>query len=186
LIELLHTVLVISFVSVTGLLFAVTLVHRLRVRHVIMTWRASRPGAMPAWPIMFIGVVGLLYLYAINTGSGVPDLIFAAYLLGGVFWFAASLIAGTVIVTRHGVVHGIGRPGSALPWVQISDWFEVPTGRRTHFVFLFNAAGGGRQRIELPVPVPQVERFRFLVRDHLDDRIAAPIHHPAGRTEQHG
>lgn len=181
-----HTVLVIGFVSVTGALLALTLVHRLRVRSVVLTWRAPRTGALPVWPILFIGLVVILYVFAANTVPGIPGTIFGGYVLGGVLWLVSSLMSGAVMVTDFGVVREFGRPGDAIAWMQVEDYFEVTEGARTYFVFIYEAPDGRHRRLELAVPARHVDRFRRIVRAHVDDRIEMPVTHTVGRKALEG
>jgi hypothetical protein len=163
----LHSALVVAFVSVTALLFVLTLVHRVRVRRVVMTWRAAGR-SLPAWPVLFLGAVALLLLYADNTGSSLPISLFVGYLLGGLLWLGSSVLSGSVVVTDYGIVPEIGRPREAIAWMQISDYFEVVGPRRTHFVFMYHAPEGRRERLEIAVPAARAREFKRIVARKLD------------------
>jgi hypothetical protein len=177
----LHTVLVLAFVGVTALLLGVTVVHRMRIRNVRMTWRSGRIGSLPIWPVVFIGIVAVFLVYAGNTFPVISLDVFSGYLLGGILWFCAVLISSTVVVTEYGVIPEVGRTGEAVGWGQIKDYFEVPVEKQTHFVFIYADFLGDRNRIEITVPASHEERFRRILRDKLDSRIESPVTREASR-----
>jgi len=170
----LHTILVIAFVGVTALLLSLTVMQRIRIRRVRMTWRSGRVTRLPIWPIIFIGAVAVFLVYAQNTFPVVRISIFAGYLFGGMLWFIAVMLSSTSVITDYGIVPEIGRSGKAIAWGQVSDYFEVPEGRRTYFVFIYEDLLGARRRLELAVPAIEVDRFRSIVRSKLDVRIEYP------------
>jgi hypothetical protein len=184
--ETVHSVLVIGFVAVTGSLLALTLVHRMRVRSVVLTWRSPRTATRPVWPILFIGLVLILYVFAANAVPDVPGTIFGGYLAGGVLWLMSSLASGSVMVTDFGVVREFGKPGDAVAWMQVEDYFEATDDSRTIFVFIYEAENGQHRRLEVPVPAGHVDRFRRIIRAHVDDRIEAPVTHTVGRKALEG
>ncbi len=167
-ISTLHTILVVSFVVVTGVLLAMTIVQRVRVRGVRMTWISPRKGSLPVWPTVFMGVVLVFMLYSSNTVAPVSGMVFAGYFVGGFLWFAAVVLSGSVMVTEYGVIPEAGRSGDAVGWGQVFDWFEQEDGKRVHFSFLYQDFLGERKRLDLQVPEPQAERFRRFVRSRLD------------------
>ena len=168
----LHTVLVAAFLAVTAVLLTVTVVQRIRIQDVVLTW--PRLSLASVWPVVFVGVIVLLGVFAGNTAGPVPDWVFLGYVTGGTMWFAAVLLGTSVVVSRHGVVCGFGRREHALPWVQVTDYFEIPAGKRTIFVFLHRTDRGPGGRLEVPVPRAEVDRFRFLVDERLEQRPSAP------------
>ena len=172
-VSLLHTALVLAFLAVTAILLGVTILQRTRIREVVMTW--PRLSLASAWPVTFVGLIAVLAVFASNTASTVPAWIFAGYIGGGLMWFASSVLGSSIVVSRHGVVCGFTLRENALPWVQVTDYFEREDGRRTLFVFLYQTTDGECGRLEVPVPRPDVERFRFLVDERLEQRpLSAP------------
>jgi hypothetical protein len=184
--ETVHSVLVIGFVAVTGSLLGLTLVHRMRVRSVVLTWRSPRTATRPVWPILFVGLVLILYVFAANAVPDVPGTIFGGYVAGGVLWLMSSLASGSVMVTDFGVVREFGKPGDAVAWMQVEDYFEATDDSRTIFVFIYEAENGQHRRLEVPVPAGHVDRFRRIVRAHVDDRIETPVTHTVGRKALEG
>lgn len=170
----LHTVLVLAFVGVTALLLGVTLVHRMRVRDVRMSWCSARGGSLPIWPIVFIGIVAVFLVYAGNTVPVISFEIFSGYLLGGLLWFSAVLLSSSVVVTEYGVIPELGRTGEAVGWGQVRDYFEVSAGKQIHFVFIYSDFLGEKNRMEITVPSTRERRFRRILREKLDTRIESP------------
>lgn len=164
----LHTVLVISFVAVTGGLLALTLVQRLRVRGIRMTWLSSSRASFPVWPTVFMGVVLVFLLYSHNTVSPVSPVVFLGYFTGGMLWFVSVVLSAAVVVTEYGVIPEAGRAGEAVGWGQVFDYFEVEEHKRIHFAFMYQDFLGERKRLDLSVPLQHADRFRRMVRAKLD------------------
>ncbi|MFT4603756.1 MAG: hypothetical protein ACI9W4_000472 [Rhodothermales bacterium] len=176
---LFHTILVAAFLSVTAALLLLTIYQRVRVADPLLSWQAV--SVMAAWPVTFVGMIGLLALYAANAGSSVPGWIFAGYVMGGGLWFASVVVGASVVVSRHGLVAGLGRRESALPWCQVTDYFEAQSGRKTHFVFLYKNGGQTEaSRLDVPVPAAHLERFRLLVAERLEQRHIKPAERVRG------
>lgn len=138
------------------------------------------------WPILFIGLVLIIYIFATNAVPDVPDLVFGGYVIGGFLWLMSSLLSGSVVVTDFGVLREFGKPGDTLAWMQVEDYFEIADGSRTHFVFIYEAEDGQHRRLEFPVPAAHVDRFRRIVRLHVDDRIETPVARAVGRKALEG
>ncbi len=176
---LFHTILVAAFLSVTAALFLLTVYQRIRVADPLLSWHSVSVTA--AWPVTFVGMIGLLALYAVNTGSSVPGWVFLGYVTGGGLWFASVVVGATVIVSRHGLVAGLGRRESALPWCQVTDYFEAQSGHKTQFVFLYQSSGQTEtMRLDVPVPAVHLERFRLLVAERLEQRQIKPAERVRG------
>lgn len=175
-----HLVLVIAFVSVTASLLSLTVVQRIRIRRVRMTWRSGRVNKIPIWPILFIGVVTVFLVYAQNIVPSIHISVYVGYLVGGVLWFLAMIMSSTSVITDYGIIPEIGRSGEAVAWGQIADYFEVEDGRCTYFVFIYQDFVGVRRRLELAVPAIEVERFLRIVRSKLDIRIEDPVRQITG------
>ncbi|MCZ6704741.1 MAG: hypothetical protein O6942_02450 [Bacteroidetes bacterium] len=171
-----HLILVISFVSVTALLLSLTVLQRIRIRRVRMTWRSSRVSRVPIWPILFVGAVTVFLVYAQNIFPAIHLSVYLGYLLGGILWFIAVILSSTSVITDYGIIPEIGRSGEAVAWGQISDYFEVKDERRVYFVFIYQDFIGVRQRLELAVPVIEVDRFLSIVRSKLDIRVEESVY----------
>ena len=183
-VDLLHMVLVIAFVGVTGSLLALTVIRRLRVRRVVLSWRSVSPARLPMWPILFMGIVAVLNVYAANAMPGNSSDVFAGYLFGAVLWLASSLLGGTVFVTELGIIRDTSRADESIAWVQVSDWFEA--GRGSVFVFIYEASDGTHRRLELPVPLEHVESLRRYLRFRFEEPVVLPVARSVGRTALEG
>lgn len=174
-INTLHTILVISFVAVTAVLLSMTLMQRLRIRGVCMTWRSGKIGSLPIWPTLFMGIVAVFLVYAQNTIESVSLTVFIGYFAGGMLWFFAVALSSTVVVTDYGMIPEAGRSGEAVGWRQISDYFEVQEEKRVHFTFLYQDYFGERKRLDLVVPFQEVDRFRSILRAKLDSQFEETV-----------
>lgn len=174
-----HTILVIAFLLVTGALLGLTFHQRRSVRDAIFSWQA--PDVSIAWPITFVGVIALLAMYAFNTQSIVSSWVFVGYVAGGLMWFSSTVLSSSVIVSSHGLVAGLGRRDTTLPWCQITDHFELDRDKKTLFVFLYRTQEKGTQRLEVSVPSAHVPRFRLVVSERLEQRTARSRERTPGR-----
>lgn len=172
-INTLHIALVASFVAVTGVLLGMTIVQRIRIRGVRMTWISTRLGGLPVWPTAFMGLVLVFMLYSSNTLASVDASVFLGYFLGGLLWFVAVYLSGSIVVTEYGIIPESGRSGDAVGWGQIFDWFEQEDEKRFRFSFLYQDFVGERKRLDLTVPGPQADAFRLMVRTKLDSSVDA-------------
>ncbi len=145
-----------------------------------MTWRSVRIKHIPFWPIVFIGVVAVFLVYAQNTFPDVQIQIYAGYLLGGVIWFVAALLASSSVITDYGIIPELGKSGEAIAWGQIIDYFEVEEGKQVHFGFIYQDFLGERKRLEISVPHAEVDRFREILRSQLDSRMDVLEKHEMG------
>lgn len=175
-INTLHIILVVSFVAVTGVLLAMTTVQRIRIRGIRMTWFSARLGSLPVWPTLFMGLVVVFMLYSSNTVTPVSGEVFAGYFLGGMLWFAAVALSGSVIVTEYGIIPEAGRSSEAVGWGQVFDWFEQEDEKRSQVTFLYQDLIGERKRLDVIVPRPHMEQFRRMVRTKLDGPSEVPTH----------
>lgn len=184
--ETLHQLLVGGFVGVTALLLAVTVTNRLRTKHVILSWHSGPLFGLPRWPSLFLGLLLAFFVFALLTQSNVPILIFGGYLLGGVFWFSAALLASTFHVTQHGLVHQINRAGSAIAWGQVVDYFVAAKDKEQRYVFFYLDETGTRRRLELRVPAAYHEVFNNIVSAHLDARFDFAMQQAYGKKALEG
>lgn len=167
---MLHTGLLIGFVSVTALLMLVTIANRLRVKHMLMSWRTGRCYGFPVLPTLFIVLVLGFLSYAVMSVQDVQPLLFTGYLVGGVFWFVSVLFSSSVIVTDFGLLSHVGRASRGVAWGQIVDYFEMRRGTAREYVFFFIDEAGVRRRFEVSVPVGQQDRFEEIIAHKLDAR----------------
>ena len=182
----LHSVLLVGFLSVTLLLFLVTLINRMRVQHPILVWRPTGLSGLPLWPSVFVGTVLLLLVLACMVGQPVRPEVFAGYLLGGLFWFVASWLSCSVVVTEYGVVRNINRTADTMAWGQSVDYFFREESEQACYVFFFMDSKGRRQRFELWVPVTYQKRFQHVVKAKLDARFEFSMRQAYGKKALEG
>jgi hypothetical protein len=139
-----------------------------------MSWHAGSWRSIPVWPTLFMGLIIVFLVYAQNTGPSVSMSVFAGYFVGGMAWFVAVAMSSSVVVTEYGMIPEAGRSSDAVGWGQVSDYFEVEEGKRTHFAFMYQDFLGERKRLDLYVPVQNADRFRSLVRSKLDVQLDLP------------
>ncbi len=68
-----------------------------------------------------------------------------------------------------------------MGWGPVADIVEVEDGKRAHFAVLDEDFMRKRQRLDLLVPMQNVERFRSLIRSKLDVQIDHPVHRISSR-----
>ena len=180
LLPILHTVLLASFLAVTVLLALVTAANRLRMRHVLMSWRAGRPLAFPVGPALFVTLVLAFLAYTLASGRDLSPLLFAGYLAGGGLWFVSGLFSAAFVVTGCGLIRNTGRTGQAVGWGQVVDYFETVRGDRHDYVFIYLDGDGVRRRLEMSVPADLQARFQEILDEHLDGRFDFPVEETLG------
>lgn len=180
LIALLHTALLTAFVVVTALLMLVTVANRLRLRNVRLSWRGEGSFAFPIAPTLFITAVLACLAYAALSEAALSPLLFAGYLLGGVFWFVSGLFTAAFTVTDCGLVRNGRRVSHAIGWGQIVDYFEQPHEGRHRFVFFYLDRAGHRRRFEVDVPTGRYEAFQGLVAERLETRFDPMVEERVG------
>ena len=167
-----HLLVLLAFIGVTSMLMLVTVVNRVRVRDVILSWPNGRFFGLPVWATLFLAtVLGFLGVAVLQDQLFFP-MIFTGYLMGGTFWFAAAVIMSSVHVTPHGLILNVNRNGRALLWTQIVDYFEFGDEREGGIVFFYLDGEGARNRLQLRVPGPYRKRFSQVVRSLLGSRFA--------------
>jgi len=184
--DTLHIILLIGFIGVTSLLMVITVANRLRMRGMLLSWRTGRFFGLPVWPMTFLVVVALLWGYSLAAGQPTPSGVFAGYLVGGLFWFVAILLANALVVTEVGIIRTMKRPRRMLAWGQVVDYFEVPNGDYHHYVFLYEDEAGVRRRFELKVPASRRDRFHRIVRAKIDARMDFGVQQAYGKKALEG
>ena len=184
--RIVHLILEIGFLFVTFLLLAVTVVNRMRVRQVLLTWRHGAPFGVPLWPTVFLVTVFGFFGSALLMGWPLSVWVLAGYLVGGACWLAAGVLSASVLVTEHGIVQSANRADQAVAWRQMVDYFEQPAGHYAVYVFFYLDASDRRCRLELVVPASQQAAFRRLVREKLDARFDLSAQQVYGKSAMEG
>ena len=168
----LHLILQTGFLAVTFLILLVTVVNRMRVRRVRLSWQRGSLWGLPLWPTLFLVAVLVFFgtLYATGRETPTTTVIFVGYLMGGICWFSAALISASTLVTEYGLLEHVNRAERAVPWSQVVDYFEVAQGNQQRFVFFYLDHTDTRRRLELSVPRSRYAPFVKIVREKIDSR----------------
>lgn len=164
----LQMALLIGFLVATALLFGLTLVNRLRLSGVLVTWRTGAVFRLPAGPLVFLVLVTALMTVAAVAQPAPPLWLFGGYLLGGGLWLAAASLASATVATRQGLVRHLNRPTEQLAWNRVVDYFARPERAGQRFVFFYLDARRQRQRFDVWVPAPYLPAFERVLRQHVD------------------
>ena len=163
----LHLIVQVGFVSVTCLLLIVTVMNRMRVRHVRLSWRTGRLLGFPLWPTVFLGAMLLFFVGALVIAQAFPLKMVAGYVVGGLLWFASSLLSASVLVTEHGLIYHPNRAGHAVAWEQVTDYFKTTAGRTCYYVLFYLDATDTRRRLEVNPPQAQHAAFAQIMAEKL-------------------
>ena len=186
----LHWMALAAFVGVTSVAMLVAVMSRLRIRNPLLVWRTGPLTRLPLGPSLFLLVVAVGIGYPVVQGHSVPPAVLLGYPAGGVFWFVATWLAQSVLVTEHGVVPDVTRPHCAVPWRAVVDYVVTTRDDQPHFIFVYRRDGDPPQRLDLPVPSVHAEAVRDLVRRKLDHRFReaamGPRDTPVDRPDEPG
>lgn len=182
----LHFILQFGFIGVTLLLLLVTIVNRMRVQHVLLSWRKGPLGGLPVWPAAFLGSVIIFLALAFFAEQPVPLSIFGGYLTGGVLWMLAGWLSATVLVSDYGLVCDPNRSDQAVAWDQVVDYFECTTRNKQRYVFFYLDATDCRRRLDFVVPPAHRDVFGQIIQDRVDARFDLTMQRVYGKKELEG
>lgn len=168
--SVLHLLVLSAFVGVTSVAMLVALISRLRIQRTLLVWRTGPVTGIPIGPSLFLGLVAAALGYSAWTGVSVPTHVLIGYPAGGLFWFAATWLARSVVVTEYGMIHDVSRISRAVAWGQVVDYFTTHRDGRLLFVFLYLDDDDTRQRLDLHVPETHAGPFHHIVDRKLDAR----------------
>lgn len=166
-----HAVALTLFVGGTSVSMLAAIVRRLRIRRPMLVWCAQGVTRVLIGPslLLLLLILGLGYVEA--TGINVPPTALVGYPAGGLFWFVATWLARSTIVTEYGIVPNLSRLNQAVAWSQIVEYAEVSKDGRPHFVFVYrDRENQERRQFDLPVPERCVEQFRNIATTKLEAR----------------
>ncbi len=168
--SVIHYGVLTAFVGITSVSMLVAVVARLRIRRPLLVWRTGPISRYPIGPSLFlVGVAGGL-AYAFIAGRSVPPSVMIGYPAGGVFWFVATWLARSVVVTEYGLVHDLSRLHRAVAWSQIVDYAETTQDDGAHLIFFYRDEDDRQHRLDLPVPEACLRDLREIVHEKLDAR----------------
>lgn len=171
----LHAVVLLAFVGVTAATMLVAVSRRLRIRRPLLVWQSGPFTRLPLGPSLFLVLVAGGVAHAWLTGRSVPLTVLLGYPAGGIFWFIATWMLQSVVVTEYGLVHDISRPRQAVSWSQVVDYFMTTKSGQCHVVFVYHGQDGALHRFSLPVPDAQVDALREIVQCKLDTRFTFSV-----------
>lgn len=172
-IPVLHRIALAAFVGVTSISMLVGVIRRIRLCRPLVVWQRSGPfGRLPLGPLLFLLLVAVGIGHAWLTGRSVPLSVIVGYPAGGVFWFVATWMMRTVVVTEYGIVHDLGQGPHAVVWSQIVDYFTTTRDGQPHFVFIYRGRNGEPSRLDLSVPEHRAATVRDVVVRKLKTRFS--------------
>lgn len=184
----LHWIALAAFVGVTSVSMLVAVISRLRIRDPLLVWRTGPLTRVPLGPSLFLIVVAGGITYTMWSGHTVPIAILLGYPAGGTFWFVATWLAQSVLVTEHGLVPDVTQPHRAVPWRTIVDYVTTTRDGQPHVIFVYRGVDDAPQRLDLPVPGSHMEPFREVLQQKLDarfrDAAVRPSDAPVDRPDE--
>ena len=178
----LHYVLLGAFVGVTALLMLVTVMNRYRIKGLLLSWRNPEGVHVPVWPTLFIGAVLAALSYSLAVDQALHPLFFAGYVVGGAFWFGATLLSKSMLVTECGLIDNVNRAHKGVAWGQIVDYFTSDDASNPTYVFFYLDDEGTRRRFEMAVPALHADAFEDVLAEKLDERFDMSVCKSYGKT----
>jgi hypothetical protein len=176
---LLHAAVLSVFVGATSVSMLLAVISRLRIRKPLLVWRSGGWTRLPVGPTLFLGAVGLAFAASVWMGRPIEPHVMVGYPAGGVFWWVATWLCRSVIVTEYGIIHDVTCISRAISWSQITDYFVAENESGQHVVvFFYQDDHGSRQRLNLPVPEHHRASFEQLISRKLDPRFRCTMREP--------
>jgi hypothetical protein len=177
-----NTLVLVSFVAVTVVLFTIAVANRLRMRRVLLTWRSLRNESFPLAPAAFLILVCSFLVLLVSTELELQSWQLAGYVTGGALWLISSLLARGTIVTEHGFVLPESQGRLVVSWSQVVDYCEHAPPRGALWTFVYLDAKGSRAAVRVTVPKRLESRFRRIISERLDPRFDLPVERAYGRA----
>ncbi len=166
-----HAVALILFVGGTSVSMLAAIVRCLRIQRPMLVWCAHGVIRVPIGPSLFLLLLIPGLAYAEASGIDVPPTALVGYPAGGLFWFVATWLARSTIVTEYGIVPTLSCLNQAVAWSQVVEYAEVSKDGRPHFVFVYRDRENQEHRqLGLPVPERCLEEFRDIATTKLEAR----------------
>ena len=160
----LHAIGLTLFVGGTAALMLVAIIRRLRLRRPLLVWRTGALTRVPLGPSLFLLLVASGIAYALLNGMDVPPTVLIGYPAGGMFWFAATWLARSTVVTDYGLVPELPCLHRAVAWSQVVDYVTTSRNGRPHVVFVYrDRESREHRRLDLPVPERCLDGFRDIL-----------------------
>lgn len=184
LIVLAQTVSLWFLVAIAALGAGLTLLNRMRLRRVLLSWPEGRLMGYPLLPTAYLlatfgWTAWVLYAHRWEQLSLLVPLV-----LMGALWFFWALLASQRVITDYGIVQHVNTPHRSIPWEAIEDYFICQEARYTRYTFFYSLPGPEdrqRQRLELRVPNSLLSPFQRIVRIKVDRRFEYALERAYGR-----
>ncbi|MDR8393102.1 hypothetical protein NC796_18240 [Aliifodinibius sp. S!AR15-10] len=167
--------LVAIFAFSATILAAATLLNKIRLRNVRLSWKAGKLNGYPLFATLFllfsIGLFGLAF-YKGSTAHWITFMLYS-WMSGG--WFVNSYLASKRYITDNAIIKNINDPSQSIQWYQIRDYLEQDEGSYQKYIFLYREDETPTKtqfvRLELDVPKKYLENFRKLLAHKLGRQI---------------
>ncbi len=167
--------LVAIFAFSATVMAAVTMLNKVRLRNVRLTWKAGRLKGYPLFSTLFLLFSFGLFGLAFFKGSTIHWITFLFYFWMSGGWFVNSYHASKRYITDNGIIKNINDPSQSIQWYQIRDYLEQEEGSYQKYIFLYKedeiSSATQFVRLELDVPKKYLENFRKLLSHKLGRQI---------------
>lgn len=175
----LHGVALTLFVGGTSVLMLTAIIRRLRFRRPLLVWRSEGMTRVPIGPSLFLLSIALGIAYAQWVGIHVPPTVLVGYPAGGIFWFVATWVTRSTVITAYGLVPDLAGPNRAVAWSQVVDCVCTSRKGQFHVVFLYRDRDQrAYHRLDLAVP----ERCRADLQKILEIKLDVPHRSAEGQA----
>ncbi|GEM_PF-186861 len=170
---------VLVFFSVASfVLAAVTISNALRLRNVLLSWRAGRFNGFPLFATLFLGLSLILGGMAWYFGMSSYYPVTGAYMFLAANWVISSYFMSKRYITDHGIMKNINDPSQTVSWRSVDDFVEQPGENSNTYAFIYKKNSSENDtlnyhRLEVQVPAHHVAAFRKI------------LNHKLGRRFQH-
>ncbi len=175
LIMLFHLLVVFFLLGTTGVYMLVSLVNRLRIRRVQISWHRPWQSHSFVLALLYLVLQSVLAVYLWSVHSALYPWVTGAYVISGLFWLLGAYMNSETLITEYAVIPRVGQLEKAVGWRQMVD-YVVRFGRKVrgrkydHYTFFYLTSYGQRERMDLLVPISRRKPFYNLVQRKLDAR----------------
>lgn len=168
-------VLLATFTIAATMLASATLLNKIRLRNVRMSWKSGKLSGYPVFSTIFLLFSLGLFTLAFYEGTMFLWITFLLYFWMSGGWFVTSYLASKRYITDNGIIKNINDPSQSIQWYQIRDYLEQDEGTVFKYIFLYKEDEFDKEthfvRLELNVPIKHVRTFRKLISHKLGRQI---------------
>ncbi len=167
------------------ILSMITVSNAIRLRNVMLSWKAGKLGGYPLFSTIFLLLCITLGILSSFHRLSVDVFMIAAYVFTGINWFIASFLMSRRYITDHGIVKNINDPSQTVAWNSINDYLERSSEQYCHFTFFYSQfdeiKGRPRSvRLEIQVPHKLAVSFRKVLNYKLGRRFRQDLAQVSG------